>query len=155
MGGNRGYFEIAESEYKYLEKDYTENRVSNIFAYLAQGVCEKYLKGIIVYTNNEDICNGEMRTHSLRKLCQFIMKHIPDFIFDYRTILLADGFYFSARYPGDDSVIVEKEEFEQCWEAVTEVRNSVNAFMKNQKQCNNKTNALEEISKMVGDCKRV
>lgn len=35
---------------------------------------------------------------------------------------LIDGFYFSTRYPGEDSVMLDSEDIEECKEAVEACR---------------------------------
>lgn len=37
-------------------------------------------------------------------------------------LLLINGFYYSARYPGDDSVMIDKQDLEQCKEAIDRCR---------------------------------
>lgn len=126
MGESTTYISIAENDYQYLKRDIQEGRVANLVAFNTQGVCEKFLKGIIVYYGLEEACTQkELSSHSIRKLVNFIRKNIPEVKLNWRKVLQADGFYFNTRYPGDDYFDVTKEDIEMCWEAATEVRSYV------------------------------
>lgn len=128
MGEKIDYFVMAENDYDYLKDDYERGKIGNIFCSNAQNVCEKYLKHLIdvfcVEVNTTDI----LRTHSLRRLKIYINKNIPEFECDWNQVLLADGYYFSARYPGDDAMLVEKYDVDVCWSAMSEVRKRVIDF---------------------------
>lgn len=120
------YYKFAEHDYIYLKKSYTRGDVGNAMTYIAQSVCERYLKSVIEYTKRTDLCtNDEMKTHSLRKLKKFITKNIPEFSCDWNKVLAADGFYFSARYPGEDAFFADQSDVDECWAAVCEVKQSV------------------------------
>lgn len=41
------------------------------------------------------------------------------------TALKADGYYFSARYPGDDAILVDRDDVNACWAATNTVRDAV------------------------------
>lgn len=75
-----------------------------------------------------------MRTHTIRVLRDFMTEHMPDFSCDWSTALKADGYYFSARYPGDDAIEVNADDVEFCWEAVNVVRDAVRNYLDN-KEC--------------------
>lgn len=56
--------------------------------------------------------------------------HLPDFKIKKSKVILADGYYFSARYPGDESFFANKEDVEICWAAVQETKQAVDAYLK-------------------------
>lgn len=56
--------------------------------------------------------------------------YVADFKADADIIIKADGYYFTARYPGVDAYNVDKRDVEQCWKAVEHTRESVIAYMK-------------------------
>lgn len=120
------YYDFAENDYKYLKNSYDRGDVGNAMAYIAQNVCERYLKSVIEYAGCTNLCNGdEMKTHSLRKLKKFITKNVLEFCCNWSKVLQADGFYFSARCPGEDSFYVDRSDVDECWEAVSEVKRAV------------------------------
>lgn len=128
MGKRMNYFDFAENDYFFYRANYEEHRIGNAMCSNAQGICEKYLKHMIdIYCTEEDT-TSVLRTHSLRVLKKYISKKLKDFTCDWNVVLGADGFYFSARYPGDESFFVDEEDVEVCWKAVEEVRKSVIAY---------------------------
>lgn len=124
MGEKITYFTRAENDYQYYNQDIINGRVGDTLCVNAQSICERYLKHII---NSFccDIPKKVMRTHSLRVLRNFIQGNLPDFNVDWKTVMKADGFYFTARYPGDDAIEVTKDDVEESWMAVNEIRTAV------------------------------
>lgn len=91
--------------------------------YVMQSICERYLKHIIdVYFNSD--AGSVMRTYTIRNLRDFIQEYIPDFECDWDTALKADGYYL-AQYPGDDAILVDRDDVNACWAATNAVRNAV------------------------------
>ncbi len=43
---------------------------------------------------------------------------MPDIKLDRQSLNLVNGLYFTTRYPGDESIVVEKEDIEEYVEAV-------------------------------------
>lgn len=129
MGKNVTYYDMAENDYQFLQFDYEHHRVGNVMCYASQNVCERFLKHIIDEYCTEMDTTNVLKTHSLKLLKKFISANLPDFICDWSVVMQADGFYFSARYPGDDSFIVDEDDVKECWEAVEETRRAVNAYL--------------------------
>lgn len=128
MGKGMSYFDYAENDYLFYRANYEEHRVGNAMCSGAQGICERYLKHLVdIYCMDKDN-TAVLRTHSLRVLKKYICKELKDFECDWDVILGADGFYFSTRYPGDESFFVDEEDVEVCWKAVEEVRKNVMAY---------------------------
>lgn len=122
------YYNFADNDYEFLRDNYKEGRVSNIMCVSAQNICERYFKSVIEERANELGDTDIMKTHSLKRLQRFMEKNIPDFQCDFRTVVQADGYYFSARYPGEDSFFVEKEDVEDCWRAVVEAKKATDRY---------------------------
>ena len=103
---------------------------------IAQGICEKYLKHIIteysVVHNEQEMQekNSILRTHSLTKLIKYCRSHIEDFEIDRKQIQMIDGYYFSTRYPGEESIAIDQEDIEDCKAAVESCRKCVLQYMK-------------------------
>ena len=100
---------------------------------IAQNICERYLKHIIdlyyVPDNEEDINRKErvLKAHSLRRLINFINRE-TDMQVDDETIMALrkiDGLYYSTRYPGDDSIEVDANDIEDCYDAINITREYV------------------------------
>lgn len=136
------YWDFAENDYEYLMKSYENGIVANAMAALAQGVCEKYMKHIISEcyipaSAEQDMAYGQiMRTHSLNKLMKFLQANL-NFCFsdeaktEMRSI---DGFYFSSRYPGEDSIEVDADDIEHCISAIRQCREAVYHYLITQKK---------------------
>lgn len=75
-------------------------------------------------------CTSVLKTHSLKRIIRFLDEYLEDFKIDKTKVVLADGYYFSARSPGDDSFFVQKEDVRICWEAVEEVKRAVDDYIK-------------------------
>lgn len=134
------YFSMAENDYQFFLFDYEHGRVGNAICYGSQSICERYLKHVIDISCVDIDTTHVLKTHNLRSIKQFITGHIPEFQGNWSKILQADGYYFSTRYPGDEAYMVDKEDVEQCWEAVEETRASV------LKYCQQKETEKEDIT---------
>lgn len=125
MGEKLNYFNLAENDYQFLLFDREAGRVGNIMCSSAQNICERYLKHLIDSFVRDSDTTRVLQTQSLRVLRKFIREALPEFEGNWNVILQADGYYFSTRYPGADAFFVDKEDVDECWEAVEETRESV------------------------------
>lgn len=125
MDKKLNYFDFAEDDYHFYLANYKEHRIGNAMCSNAQGICEKYLKHLIDQYCTAIDTTHVLRTHSLRVLKKFLNQYLKTFTCDWNTVLNADGFYFSARYPGNESFFVDEEDIIICWKAVEEVRERV------------------------------
>lgn len=123
------YLDFAENDYQFFKANYKEGWTWNSMAAVAQNACEKYLKHLIVQydhpqTSTEIAVKSNMlRAHSLSKLCNYIENHVCTIDNDTRdTILKADGYYFTVRYPGDDSFEVSSNDIRRCNDALEGTR---------------------------------
>ena len=131
MGEELTYFSMAENDYQFLSEDVERGRVANLICYSAQNICERYLKHVITECTDPSIDTTTiLRSHSLRTLLRFLKNHVPEFSIDAVIVSKADGYYFTARYPGVDAYNVDKSDVDQCWEAVTHTRGCVLAYMR-------------------------
>lgn len=97
---------------------------------IAQNICERYLKYIIdCYCTSID-CTSILKTHSLKRIIRFLNENLVDFQIDRKKVVLADGYYFSARYPGDESFFATEEDVKSCWDAVEETKSVVDEYIK-------------------------
>lgn len=132
MGKEVTYYNFAENDYLYLKANVEEKRVSNAMCSSAQNICERYLKEVIKDKADELNDTNIMKTHSLKKIRKFVEANIPEYECDWTTIVLADGYYFSARYPGEDSYFVDESDVEICWRSVQETKRATDRYLARQ-----------------------
>ena len=127
------YAEFAENDYRFFRQAYDTGNKGSALAALAQSICERYLKHLIsecAQPENElEDARKEsvLRTHSLRRLIRYISDDmgidIPEFTENAMDRI--DGFYFTTRYPGDDSFIPSEKDIDRADEAVRLCRDFV------------------------------
>lgn len=129
------YFDFAENDFRYFMDSHARGVVANAMAADAQEICEKYMKHLLneyfdPETPEQDAdYSTVMRTHNLIKISRF-MEEALDFQLSSGTkseLRQINGYYFTARYPGDESIEVEKEDLELCASAVTHCRAEIMA----------------------------
>lgn len=126
------YFDFAENDYEFLKATYESGFVANSMAAIAQGICEKYLKFLIERDTDKTRPQYEsvMKTHSIIKLLKYIHRELPGFSCEEKIIKKVDGYYFNTRYPGDESITVDRGDLDECMEAVEACREVVIAYLK-------------------------
>ena len=72
-----------------------------------------------------------LRTHNLRKINSVILKNGLDLHVDPRELAYLKDFYFDAKYPGENFVVVNREECEECLEIMYTVLQEVNNYRSN------------------------
>ncbi len=124
------YFDFADDDFRYFKHNYDDGFIANSMGALAQSVCEKYMKHIISEYYNPDNpadfnrMNSMLRTHSLTNLINFLRNKMGIEFSDIceSEMRMIDGFYFSTRYPGDDSIELDKRGLEHCMLAIQSCR---------------------------------
>lgn len=147
------YLDFAENDYLWFVNSYQNHFVANGMAAQAQEICEKYMKHVIdtyhkPVTSQEEQTEleGTMRSHNLLKLQRYMETH-TDFSFHAETKKLLrgiNGYYFSARYPGDESLEVTKEDIDLCSVAVETCRDNILEILREAERENIPQNNLEE-----------
>ena len=133
MNNINTYYDFAKNDYDYLLRSYESGWVMNGMCANAQNVCEKFLKHLIdAYSDPKDTLDESkleraLRTHSLKVLQKYLKNEMgiemtPE---TADIIMKADGYYFSARYPGDDSYFVDADDVKQAVEAAKECKTFV------------------------------
>ena len=117
------YYELAccnlHSLYYLIESNFY-----NDIAVQTQQITEKMLKSIA-----ERVCvdaESLLRTHNLRMLFDAIKLVIPTFDLDRGQLSILKDFYFEAKYPGDNFVLVSRKECEECLELMYDCIGEVN-----------------------------
>ena len=127
------YFDFAENDFQYFKASYDAGIVANMMGAMAQGICEKYMKHLISeYYKPDDAIQQKdfeniLRTHSLNRLMKFLKGNMgAEFSKNTQTHMrMIDGFYFSTRYPGDDSIEIDGDDVEACNDAIELCRTEV------------------------------
>lgn len=127
----QSYLSFAENDYAFFKASIGSGMVYNALPALAQNACEKYLKDIIdryfepIDEKENFAKTNVLRTHSLTKLLRFVEENL-ELLIDERTkdvIEGADGYYFSTRYPGDNSIEVNERDIRKADAALEYTRN--------------------------------
>lgn len=134
------YYDFANNNYDFLMAAYKNGLVGNAMGAMAQETCEKYLKHLI----DEYVILGDsadnakkteiLRTHNLTKLSKYISSHLPEVNLDRPSLNLVNGLYFTTRYPGDESIMVEKDDLDEYIDAVKKCKNAVDEFIRSKKE---------------------
>lgn len=118
----QSYLSFAENDYAFFKQSMKAGMVYNALPAIAQNACEKYFKDIIERyyepVNKEENSDkiSILRTHSLTKLIRFIEEYLNIEIDDQTKDVIegADGYYFSTRYPGDNSIAVNERDMKKA-----------------------------------------
>ncbi len=133
---NKGisYYEVACNDYRYFTNYLIiiNDEYNNPLAIQAQQIVEKLLKHIVdVYCLEYDQ-KEVLRSHKLQSIYTTIRESYPEFVLKRDDLLFLSSFYFDARYPGVDYIVVDREDANRCISIVNEVKQSVDAFIKEQ-----------------------
>lgn len=129
----RTYWDFAEEDRNFLKDTYEEGYKRSAMAAMGQNICERYLKHIIseyVGTETQEEENQKekaLRTHNLRILEDYIRNDmgiaIPDDVDELLTKV--NGYYFTTRYPGDESFLATEKDADNAYAAVEATREFV------------------------------
>lgn len=136
-GQKLNYYFFAYDDYLYFKSAYNRGVIRNSMAAQAQDICERFLKQIV--SDNFDADNAYtadlkltlLRTHSLNKLLIEIKRNTDievsaDLLMKLSTI---DGYYFTTRYPSDESILVNKDILDMCNIAIEECKKFTDAVL--------------------------
>ena len=122
----RTYKDFADNSYQYFMFAYNSGQLFNEMGAMAQSVCERYLKHLISeFSEPENSIENEekervLRSHNLRVLKNYLCNNMQlclpgELITALNSV---NGFYFSTRYPGEDSLTLNQEDLDDCAEAI-------------------------------------
>ena len=130
------YYDFALDDYRFLTELKKANIAANSIGAIAQNTCERFLKHLIneyvpVTDNNRQTVTDIMTTHNLNRLVTFWNHFSEEKISDNTSNLLRkiNGFYFSTKYPGDDSQTLTKADISICYEAVEACKLAVDSII--------------------------
>lgn len=132
----RTYYDFALDDYRFLCELKKNGITANSIGAIAQNTCERFLKHLIneyvpVTDDNRQIITDILTTHNLNRLVSFwnhfSLEKIPDEVLN--LLRKINGFYFSTKYPGDDSQTLTKEDIFTCYEATEACKSAVDAVL--------------------------
>lgn len=134
------YYDFALDDYKFLCELRKTGIQANSIGAIAQNTCERFLKHLInefvpVSEENRNYITDILTTHNLNRLVYFWNQFSENKIPDDVSIQLKkiNGFYFSTKYPGDDSQTLTEENIATCYEAVELCKQAVDEIYKNER----------------------
>lgn len=108
----------------------------NHIAVFSQQVVEKLLKHIVYeFCVGEEGADTALNKHNLRKLHSIIMNRGIDLGIDRKDLTFIEDYYFEARYPGDNFIVVNEFDANECVDIVEFVKNKVGDFLSRNSYC--------------------
>lgn len=143
------YAGLAENDYLYAKNSMDVGRAVgnfNVVASLCAQAAEKYLKSVIEksFLDDPDVLNL-LHTHNLRAIYNKIITKYTLTVSSKDCKWLGD-FYYDARYPGDNFIIVNEEDANECIHIVQQIRKDIYSVLELIESQNEK--AREKISKV-------
>lgn len=136
MNNGKSYYDIAERDYQYFMQyqNMIDPEYNNPLAIQAQQIVEKLLKHIIECYCQEEDPREILRSHKLQSIYLTINRIYPEFQLNRNDLLFLSSFYYDARYPGVDFIMVNREDAIRCIQIVEEVKLAVDEFIMNMKK---------------------
>lgn len=137
----RTYYDFALDDYNFLSELKKNGITANSIGSISQNTCERFLKHLIdmyvpITENNRHSVTDILTTHNLNRLVSFWNHHSEEKISENVSNLLRkiNGFYFSTKYPGDDSQTLNKDDISACYEAVEACKQAIDEIIEKQKE---------------------
>ena len=118
------YYDIAYNDLLYLEDDYYKTNYNPMVVQIQQ-VAEKMLNSVLVLVSTNETL---FHSHNLRQIYDAIHELQSDFVLDRMELAYLKDFYFEAKYPGDNFVVVSREECATCLHIMYSVITAVTEF---------------------------
>lgn len=118
------YYDIAYNDLLYLEDDYYKTNYNPMVVQVQQ-IAEMMLKSVLVLVNTNEAL---FFSNNLRQIYDAIHELQSDFVLDRRELAYLKDFYFKANYPGDNFVVVSREECAKCLHIMYSVIIAVTEF---------------------------
>lgn len=107
--------------YRWLIQSKELSHTWNPIAIQSQQIVEKLLKYILEEILVEEDNTELLRSHKLRTLESTIESQLGDCVMSKDDARFLTDFYFDARYPGDDFILVTYEDVNRCIDIVSKV----------------------------------
>ena len=143
------YFGMAKNDYLYAKNAMNTGKEIgnyNIVAALCAQSGEKYLKAVIekCFIGDDDVMDL-LHSHNLRALYNKIITKFALNTSSKDCKWLGD-FYFDARYPGDNFVLVNESDAKECLTIVESIENDVREIISKEEQL--REEQRQELGKM-------
>lgn len=123
------YYQLARNDYLFLQSA-KDSKLYNNIAIQSQQTVEKYLKHL-VYTfcidNKESL--RALKSHSLVKLNSILLESGIDLGLSKGDLAILKDYYYDAKYPGDNFIVVTKEDADHALYVVEEVKERVEDYL--------------------------
>ena len=93
---------------------------------------ENYLKAILEQCMTDKDIFSYLHSHNLRSILNCIKSEYSDFDITSKDIKWLGDFYFDARYPGDNFVIVSEEDAKECIRIVEDLEQKTRQLLENE-----------------------
>ncbi|MDK2808551.1 MAG: hypothetical protein PWP24_1287 [Clostridiales bacterium] len=131
------YYGRGYSDYLYAKAGMEVGRVHgdyNGVAAMCAQAAEKYLKAILERCTMDQEVMTLLRSHNLRALLNRIKQDYPEFEASTKDVKWLGDFYFDARYPGDNFVVVTQEDAEECLRLTKELQERTQELLGKEEQ---------------------
>lgn len=140
------YYGAAQNDLLYIRTMYStiENAPSfNIFVVMCATTAERFLKAVIEKCFVEDSeAMSLLHTHNLRSLYNKIITSYS-LSTDSKSCKWLGDFYFDARYPGDNFVVVNKDDAIEAYQILEMIYSDVTRILQDEEQI--RKDALKEL----------
>ena len=111
------YYRIALNEFKYLEYNIQieDEDIYNRNGILCEQVVEKLLKHIVERACFKEDYSNLLKGHNLVKLYKAILEEGIELDLSINMLRTLKDYYFDANYPGDNFILLTKEEVDEAY----------------------------------------
>ena len=131
------YFGRAYSDYLYakagMEVGKTFGDYNGVASMCAQSA-EKYLKAVLEQCIIEEDVMSLLHSHNLRSILNRIKEDYKELDVSTKDIKWLGDFYFDARYPGDNFIVVSEEDALECLRIVEDLEIKVRSLLEEEEK---------------------
>ena len=121
------YYQIAVNDLEYLQPTLSFSKVYNPIVVQAQQIAEWMLKSVAELVCTESI-EDVLKTHNLKKIYLEICKYDKTIRLSAKDLGFLKDFYFEAKYPGENFILVDRQMCNECLEVMYSVIAETNRF---------------------------
>ncbi|MEF9960588.1 MAG: HEPN domain-containing protein [Cellulosilyticaceae bacterium] len=127
------YYRIALNDFKYLQYNIEreDEDIYNRNAILCEQVVEKLLKHIVERSCFTEDYSALLKGHNLVKLYKAIVEEGIELELSINMLRTLKDYYFDANYPGDNFILLTKEEVMEAYTFTKEALDKVKQFVEN------------------------
>ncbi len=132
----RTYYDFANDDYKFIKATLEAGITANSLGAMTQNTCERFIKHLInqyipVTNKNRFELTEILSTHNLNRLVNYwnSKSTMPIDSETASALKEVNGFYFSTKYPGDDSLTLNEEDYKICINAIEKCKQCVDSII--------------------------